>query len=274
MKNLFGFQKNDSQRRYAKYVTKRQTVALEDRIIELESVKHNTLPLLIVFKSIFSIVTPIGLILFVRLLFDGASKMLDENLIKFIISISLLGSGLLIFGPIVLFLIIKSSQRTTRTTEWIELENEAMESLNIPSDSITIDILHSPIKFDLNGNEKINNNEFRQFINLPYKAYVENGNLCLSDLKQIISIPLNKFERIEKVEVKSFLSKWNKEVGFKDEKYNIKKTPFGPALINYYTFIFKDNEEYGINVPTYDAFDLAKLVNIEPNEDFTNNNKK
>lgn len=167
----------------------------------------------------------------------------------------------------------KSDEFIKNIEENVQLATLARNELKIPDDAKEIDTFLISYVDDENGikpNKKI---PF-DVINFTSIVFIENNNLCFSDMHYVLSIPLDNFIAIKTINKKIKMFGWNKEVPFNKGEYKQYKIVLDPNSFN--TYIIKKYysiqlnnyfNDYEILIPPYELENILSLVNLNVIED-------
>lgn len=161
---------------------------------------------------------------------------------------------------------IYSSQDFSEHVEnFISIIQEAEQYLEIPENAFEIDaLLFRYIKKD--GEIKRKDFQFFSHINFSHKAYVKDDNLCLSNLRYVMEIPLQSVKSIHMEKKKASFPNWNKSQPFNSNEYKQFKVTFnnqGTYFAKYYSVQIQDIKgEFEFYVPNYDIDKICSLTGI------------
>lgn len=104
--------------------------------------------------------------------------------------------------------------------------------------------------------------------NLIYRAYVQNGCLCLTNLDGRNEFPLEGIKEIRTVKKKIILPDWNKEISHNKgeyKKYKLSTDKNGFVHVKpYHILVFEHNgEEWGIYFPCYELPTFEKITGVK-----------
>ena len=139
------------------------------------------------------------------------------------------------------------------------LDAEAYSALGVPETAVSLDLLTSCYNVK-NGEEK--NTTYTAF---AFRAFVENGCLCLADVESLVAIPLDAIRDFTPVDRRVSFYFWNKEEPPRGETYrlyNIRMTYFGAYSVKgvRVLHIASDFGEYELLVPPYEMDPLLRLL--------------
>ena len=144
-----------------------------------------------------------------------------------------------------------------------EVEAESLKELGVPKDAPEIDVLAASYRIE--GDKVIQGSRFYTFVNLPYRAFKENGCLCLANMRHRFDIPIKYIKAMKKFEGNTVIPNWTKKEPYTDEKYegfgiSVEKTG-SYKLKAYCGYIIKYNgEDYVINFAPYEVDILKQIV--------------
>ena len=268
MKYLLG-SKKDGTRTFEKFVIRRIDEENEKEIENVidegqEKIKKGSLPSWL--TSGAAILFGLGVFIFLKSIPDFKQAYANAAWLIY------LGAALIIFAIVVYAIYFYKSKKLKENPELKKISedidqkfDEARVELNIPAEAIKMDVLYGMVK-EKNGIEKLDRIAVFNLINLDNYVFVEDGNLCISDYREVFAFPLDSIKRSEVVTKKIMLPYWNKDEGIKTEKYhqfNVKINNYGIVVKPYFKVTFLiDNEEYYLYVPNYEMEAFDKLVNL------------
>jgi len=139
--------------------------------------------------------------------------------------------------------------------------------LEVPDTSIQVDVLASYFKINKRGEEVQYTYFGGNFININMSLFIEDNNLCFSNLHSVIAIPLSDLKEATKIKRRIIIPNRNKDVRFNDEKYKkykIYREKSTYSCLNYYEIRFVHNdEEFFFALPSYDFDEFFKIINNE-----------
>lgn len=276
MKNLFGVDITENEENFYQdgdlFITKRITPDLEirfDRASEQDTdfQKSAVFPLwLTIIKYIFII----GAVSFTLGIFQGdinfAEGYKNAPWVYWITPVLWIVSIVLIVFERSKAKKIYSSQDFSEHVEnFISIIQEAEQYLEIPENAFEIDaLLFRYIKKD--GEIKRKDFQFFSHINFSHKAYVKDDNLCLSNLRYVMEIPLQSVKSIHMEKKKASFPNWNKSQPFNSNEYKQFKVTFnnqGTYFAKYYSVQIQDIKgEFEFYVPNYDIDKICSLTGI------------
>ena len=155
---------------------------------------------------------------------------------------------------------LRSSDVADRLRERSDaIDAEAYDALGVPPDAIRLDLLTSSYRVK-NGEEK--NTIHTAF---DFRAFIEDGKLCLADVGNVVGIPLESIVGYTRVERRIAFYFWNKTESPRSETYrpyHIRTNYMGAHTVKgvYIMHIRSDFGEYEILVPPYEIETLARLT--------------
>ena len=156
---------------------------------------------------------------------------------------------------------------TSRTAEELRdrsdaVDAEAYGALGVPEDAVTLDLLTSTYR--------VKNGEDKNLLHtaFAFRAFVENGCLCLADVQNVVAIPLDAFGNFVRVERRVPFYFWNKPEPPRSETYrpyHIRMTYFGAYSVKGVRILHIHSVfgEYEILVPPYEIGSLLRLLGRE-----------
>lgn len=194
------------------------------------------------------------------------------------------GGGILVVGlallavAFVLFRIEKKkSQKVVesddfkRSTQDAEaLRKEILEKLSVPADAAKVDVFGYPYK-EKHGKRR-DAGVMSKYINVELLLFRENDDLCLADVGSVFAVPLDKIEKIVKINKRAMTTNWNKETPFDQgeyKPYKIAANQYGSLFVKpYYSIRFlSEGFEYEILVPGYDIQPFLDMTGLTPEEE-------
>lgn len=151
----------------------------------------------------------------------------------------------------------------------ISIIQEAEQYLEIPENSSEIDVLFFRY---MKKDGEIKRKDFPLFshINLSHKAYVKNDNLCLSNLRYVMEIPLQSVKSIHMEKKKAHFPNWNKSEPFNSKEYRQFKVTCnnqGTYFAKYYSVQIQDIKgDFEFYVPNYDIDKICSLTGLNTEE--------
>lgn len=238
-----------------------------DRVSEENNkvIKKASLPLPLRIMQIASMI--VGFICFrvtMNLTRDGMSsgELLREAPVLFVV----LAACVVVFGVVTFWGNAKSKK--IRNSEESEIAASRADvvcrniyaELGVTEQTPEVDI------FDFKYKEKKNDISFvafnkmsaANFMNFPYKFYVNEGNLYLADLEVKYCIPLNKVKGIKTVKKQATIPMfmWNKEIAFNEgyyKQFKIRSNDGNIFIKPYHILCFEHNgEDWGLYFPCYE----------------------
>ena len=194
------------------------------------------------------------------------------------------GGGILIVGlgllavAFVLYRIEKKKDQTVVKSDDFQrsiqdaaaLRKEILEKLNVPADAATVDVFGYPYK-EKHGKRK-DAGMMSKYINVELLLFREKDNLCLADVGSVFAVPLDKIEKIVKINKRAMTTNWNKETAFDKgeyKQYKLTANQYGSLFVKpYYSIRFiSEGFEYEILVPCYDIQPFLDMTGLMPEEE-------
>ncbi len=140
--------------------------------------------------------------------------------------------------------------------------NESLESMNVPSDGVEVDVYGELFKIDNKGYKVIGVRQFSH-INNGFMLYKTENQLCFADATKVYAVNLKDIVEIRKETNKILVMGWNKEATSRD--FGLKRTGFGALQIkeHYKLVLNMKGEETCIVIPPYEIEHFVKLLNME-----------
>lgn len=159
--------------------------------------------------------------------------------------------------------VVESTEVNDFINDVKELNNTIRESLLIPENSASVDVLCR--SFKLKNGKKKSANLFYDCLNFSFWVFIEGDNLCFADTSSVYGIPLDSFTRIDLINKSVMVPQWNKDEPIKDEKYKkyVKVNGGGIYFIKpHYSLRFNDSygEEWEVLIPAYEIEVISKLT--------------
>lgn len=140
------------------------------------------------------------------------------------------------------------------------LQNSAYNSLGVPSDAVTVDILVITYK-NIKGKIKPTGGFGTKMMNIEGKLFTANGMLSLSFVDVRYDVPLDCITEIRTIKKRVALYQWNKETPYNKgeyKQYKLYQSNNGITMKYYHMLMIKScEEEYALYFPPYerDAFE-------------------
>lgn len=176
----------------------------------------------------------------------------------------------------ILFFFSKKKEKETLGTEEADNTKRTLDSiiqsvyceLDVPSDAKTVDILGFTYKIK-NGvpvAKEVGLNS-TAFINVEFKAFIEDANLILADLENKYAFPLSELKSIKTVKKHIAIPDWNKDTApnkGKYKQYKLTTDRYGCVhMKSYYILEFvHNNEDWGIYFPNYEISVFESLTGL------------
>ncbi|MGN0677512.1 MAG: hypothetical protein ACI4K5_07180 [Ruminococcus sp.] len=280
MKNLFGVDITDNEENFHQdgeiFITKRIPSELEQRFdIASEQdtgfEKSANFPMwLIIIKYIFII----GAVSFTLGIFQGdinfAEGYKNAPWVYWITPVLWIVSIVLIVFERSKAKKIYSSQDFSEHVEnIISIIQEAEQYLEIPENAFEIDTM---LFRYIEKNGEIKRKDFPLFshMNFSHKAYIENNNLCLSNLRYVMEIPLQSIKSVHMEKKKASFPEWHKREPFNSKEYKQFKVTCnnqGTYFAKYYSVQIEDiSGNFEFYVPNYDIDKICSLTGLNTDE--------
>ncbi len=138
--------------------------------------------------------------------------------------------------------------------------------LGIPDDAKSIDVLAERYVLK-DGEAKHKDFGMTNFLNLDLFIFYEDGNLCLSDLRQRIDIPLRSVHSMRLEKKRKSFPDWHKDESHDDPKYKpykITTNQYG-LFSKYYRVEISDAKgEFCLLIPEFDGETFTEITHIRP----------
>lgn len=158
------------------------------------------------------------------------------------------------------------ADNTKRTLD--SIIQSVYSELDVPTDAETVDILGFTykIKDGVPVAKEIGLNS-TAFVNVEFKAFIENTNLILADLENKYAFPLSELKSINVVKKNIVIPDWNKDTApnkGKYKQYKLSTDRYGCVHIkSYYILEFvHNNEDWGIYIPNYEISTFESLTGL------------
>lgn len=145
-----------------------------------------------------------------------------------------------------------------------EVYDKSYEKLSIPADADVIEAFSCNENFQKSGKLK----RSPLYFGVELRIFIENDNLCLSDLEIVMAVPLTEIKDVVKLNRTFITGNWTKKEEYNSEKfkrYGIRKNRAGEYFIRdgYCVRINHGGEEYCFIVPCYDGKTLKKYIDFD-----------
>lgn len=184
----------------------------------------------------------------------------------------------------VLFIIGRIKNKKVMNEENADEQLEALDNvadrafaeLEIPSGAILTDVLL--FKYTIKDGvikPKTGALDVSAYINFEMRAYLRDFNLCLADVENVYSFPLESLRRITTVKKRITVPNWNKEEDYNKgiyKQYKIGANQYGYSVKPYHILeLERDGEVYGIyfpsyELPTFESLTLLRAENPDAND--------
>ena len=171
---------------------------------------------------------------------------------------------LVTFGVIVYERIRLKKAQTSETADSLcdrsaEIDEEVYTALGVPADAIFLDLFTSSYQMK-NGVEKTAGHTA-----FAFRAWSADGCLYLSDVENVVAIPLDSITGFTRIDRRIPFYFWNKDESPRSEayrKYNIRTTYLGAYTVKnlYIAHIRADFGEYELLVPPYEMDSFLQLT--------------
>lgn len=144
-----------------------------------------------------------------------------------------------------------------------EVFDKNYEKLDIPLSADVIDVLSCSD----NTEESKKAKKRPLYFNVAARMFLENGNLCLSDLEVVMAVPLEEITGVVKLNKTVKAGNWTKKEEYNSEnfgRYGIRRNKAGEYFIKdcYSVRINHAGEDFEFLVPCYDAETLKKYIDF------------
>lgn len=153
-----------------------------------------------------------------------------------------------------------------RVLQQVETQTaHAYRELGVPDGAEDIDVL-SFCYYMKSGGQRTEKVEMTEFLNNCMKIFSTETHLCLADVENVYSVPLEEITGIRTVKKWISFKQWNKEIGYGEGKYksyNIENNR-GNLLIRSVRVLdfVHDGEQYSIWFPCYEEDILEKITGL------------
>lgn len=185
----------------------------------------------------------------------------------------------LVTWAILIILRVKKQKETlnTDTGENVVRKLESVSKsiysdLDVPETAETVDILAFTYKMK-DGEPKAKEAGLNPtpYINVEFKAFIENDKLILADLENKYAFPLSSLKAIHKVNKNISVPGWNKDENPKKGKYKeykLRVDDYGCVHFKpYYILeVLHNGESWGIHFPSYELPAFTELTGLTPQE--------
>lgn len=158
---------------------------------------------------------------------------------------------------------LKKAAQSDTLAEWRTrsqaAQEEAYRALQVPKDAIAMDLLTATYTLK---NGAVRNATCTAF---DFRAWIENGCLCLTDVESVVAVPLDTLKGISEVAGKIVFYFWNKKEPPEAEpyrQYRIRRTFFGAYSVKGVraAHIRSDFGEYDLLIPPYELETFLRLT--------------
>lgn len=166
----------------------------------------------------------------------------------------------------------KQTAKSAESEAYIEqgesLLQSAQETLGIPADAVSIDILgeHYAVKKD--GSLRHKSIGLAEYLNVDLWAFVAEGNLYLADIGTVWEIPLTALRSITREKKHYNFPNWNKPEAHDSAKYksfHITTNQFGQYFARCFRVEIADARgEFYLLIPEYDGEAFMALTHLHP----------
>lgn len=161
-----------------------------------------------------------------------------------------------------------SAESDAYTERGESLLQNAQETLGIPADAVSIDVLgeHYTVKKD--GSLHHKSIGLAEYLNADLWAFVCDGNLYLADISTVWEIPLTSLRSITREKKRYNFPNWNKAEAYHSAKYKpyqITTNQFGQYFARCYRVEIADvRGEFYLLIPEYDGEAFMALTHLHP----------
>ncbi len=280
MKNLFGFWIGQGatwplpEPDGSEFIVRRAEEAVKLRLSEMDREDDNvekTANFPMWLRNVFAIVLSIGLFLL-----GIAIKLMGEDEMDYEFAVACgfwyfigFGAGLVLLS--VLFFILqrvrnRSVMNSTAVREHRErykrVRREALDSMLVPSDAVSVDILAYPYRIK-NGRVR-GTLPANCFLNLPLYAFRDGEALCLADVSYVVRIPYDSIVSLSRICSRTAFMGWNKGESFKKgefKPYRIRTNSYGQMFVrSCYRLELRGSEQLALVFPPYEFEILAPML--------------
>lgn len=160
---------------------------------------------------------------------------------------------------------VENSEETKLEEHRVQtLEASNYLTLGVPETATDIDILTFRYKIK-NGELKPATLAVANYANAQLKAFVRDGMLCLADLSQCVSIPLDEITGIENIQKRITVLGWNKPTACNQGEYKpYKITTDNMGVLHFKSYcavtVNHNGETFEISLPPYEQPVIEKMI--------------
>lgn len=160
---------------------------------------------------------------------------------------------------------VENSEETKLEEHRVQtLEASNYLTLGVPETAADLDVLTFRYKIK-NGEVKPATLAVANYANAQLKAFVRDGMLCLADLSQCVSIPLDEITGIESVQKRITVLGWNKPTAYNQGEYKpYKITTDNMGVLHFKSYcavtVSHNGETYEIFLPPYEQPVIEQLI--------------
>lgn len=146
------------------------------------------------------------------------------------------------------------------------LYDECLTDLNIPKDSVKVDVFVYCYKEK--AGKYVQASTYAKYIAQEFLLFKEDNKLCLGDISTVLGFDIDSFKRIEKINKKVMFIQWNKETPYNKgeyKDYKIATNNYGSLMVKpYYRIVIEhDYTEFEFYIPPYELNEFLNIVNID-----------
>ena len=141
-------------------------------------------------------------------------------------------------------------------TRWAHLERESREELLVPETAIPADIITE-------CSARFFKHKFFSCVNSEQYVFCDGPALCLASVSDVVKIPYERIERVERVEKRITFPNWNKQSGASADlmkRYKVKLQNGTYSVKPYYRIVIRGDEPAAVVFPSYEFERLAPLL--------------
>lgn len=160
-----------------------------------------------------------------------------------------------------------TGENVTRALETIS--KNIYNELNVPESAPAVDILGFTYKMkDGEPKAKETGLSITPYLNIEFRAFIEDGNLILVDLENKYAFPLASLQSISKVNKSIRIPSWNKEEVYNKgeyKKYKLNADNTGCIHVKPYYILelLHNGEVWGIYFPSYELSTFEELIGLK-----------
>lgn len=144
------------------------------------------------------------------------------------------------------------------------LETGNYLTLGVPETATDVDVLAFRYKVK-NGETKVVHTAFADYVDTQVKAFTRDGMLCLADLSQCVSIPLDEITGIENIQKRITVLGWNKPTACNQGEYKpYKITTDNMGVLHFKSYcavtVNHNGETFEISLPPYEQPVIEKMI--------------